>query len=99
VTDQELKAELDRRFSAVTELIQQVAGGLERRIDGLEKRMDQRFDELDQRLERVENRLTAIDFQLAGMNRSFDRRERTVSELVAAQEAQQKIIADLAGRV
>lgn len=90
--DAELKAELDRRFEGMVELIRSVA-------ERLETRMEHGFENLGQKIDRLDTRQAAVEMQLFGINRSLDQRDRSVSELIATQYAQQKAIDDLVTRV
>jgi hypothetical protein len=91
--------ELNRRFDAVVELIASVADRIDKRFAALEAIMNTRFDALEARMDRLESRMSNMEFQMAAMNRSFDQRDRIISQITATQMAQQKAIEDLAARL
>jgi chromosome segregation ATPase len=95
MTDDELKSELDRRFTGVAELIHQLGQHLDERFG----QVNTRFDVLEARMDRLDTRMVAMEIQMAGLNRWQDQSGQSLSRVDATQQAQQKAIDELAARV
>src|SRR5437899_11802249 len=86
----------------VVHLIQQLSERLDQRFDAVDRRfdaVDRRFELVEGRLDRIGETLAGVQAQMAGMTRWADRLDRDHSAVLATQEAQRRVIDDLAARV
>ena len=84
--------QLNEKFSAVEDLIRDVAGRIDQRFDALHARIDGLPIYMDQQFTMINSRLDRVETNIVLFNRAIADHDRVITGMLGTQEAQRRAI-------
>jgi phage shock protein A len=101
-TADDIRAEQQRTAENILHLIASVSERIDHRFDAVDKRfdgVDRRFESMENRIGRLGDTAGGIVHQLSGFTRWAEQLDRSDAQILAIQQAQQRVLDDLAARM